>query len=63
VRLHSNRSHARSASSVWDAEGLVQVEVADVSPDVAWAGQTNLHQSASVTSRCFSNATLSAHMQ
>jgi hypothetical protein len=42
VRLDTNGAHAWAAAAVWDAEGLVQVQVAHVSADVAGAGQTNL---------------------
>ncbi len=35
-------AHARAAAAVRDAEGLVQVEVADVGADVAGAGQADL---------------------
>ena len=35
VRGDADRAHARAAAAVRDAEGLVQVEVADVGADVA----------------------------
>ena len=35
VRRHRDRAHARSAAAVRDAEGLVQVQVADVGAEVA----------------------------
>ena len=35
MRRHADRAHARAAAAVRDAEGLVQVEVADVGADVA----------------------------
>ena len=37
VRGDADRPHARAAAAVRDAEGLVQVEVADVGADVAGA--------------------------
>ena len=39
---HSYWSHARSSSSMWDAEGLVEVEMRYVRPDVSWPAQTHL---------------------
>ena len=39
---HADRSHARPAAAVRDAEGLVQIEVADVRADVAGRGQADL---------------------
>ena len=33
VRGHADRAHARTAAAVRDAEGLVQVQVADVGAD------------------------------
>ena len=39
---HADRAHAGAAAAVGDAEGLVQVEVADVGPDVAGAGEADL---------------------
>ena len=44
VCLDADRSHAGAASSVWDAEGLVQVQVAHVCTNVAGAGQANLSE-------------------
>ena len=38
VRGDRDRPHARAAAAVRDAEGLVQVQVADVGADVARAG-------------------------
>ena len=38
VRRHADRAHARAAAAVRNAEGLVQVQVADVGADVARAG-------------------------
>jgi hypothetical protein len=40
VRGHADRAHARAAAAVRDAEGLVQVQVADVGADVAGRGQS-----------------------
>ena len=42
MRRHSNRSHPRSASAMGDAEGFVEVEVADICPDVAGAAEAHL---------------------
>ena len=39
---HADRPHARAAAAVGDAEGLVQVEVADVGADVARAAEPDL---------------------
>ena len=39
VLRHADRAHARAAAAVRDAEGLVQVQVADVGADVARAGR------------------------
>jgi len=44
VRLDPDGAHARTTTTMGDAEGLVQVQVADVRANVAWAGQTNLHE-------------------
>ena len=38
----ADRAHARAAAAVGDAEGLVQVEVADVGADVAGAAEADL---------------------
>jgi hypothetical protein len=35
MRLHADRAHARAAAAMGDAEGLVQVEVADIGADLA----------------------------
>ena len=40
--LHSDGSHSRSTSSVWDAEGLVKVQVRDISTVVSRTTETNL---------------------
>lgn len=37
-----NRSHARSAAAVWNAEGFVEVEVGDVAAVVAWSTDAHL---------------------
>ena len=42
VRSHRDRAHAGSAAAVRDAEGLVQVQVADVGADVARLGEAGL---------------------
>ena len=42
VSLHSDRAHAGAATSVWDAEGLMQVQVTHVGSDVARGGQPHL---------------------
>ena len=42
VRGDADRAHAGAAAAVRDAEGLVQVEVADVGADVARAAQADL---------------------
>ena len=42
VRGHADRPHARAAAAVGNAEGLVQVEVADVGADVARAAEADL---------------------
>ena len=42
VRRHADRPHARAAAAVRDAEGLVQVQVADVGADVARAAEADL---------------------
>ncbi|MCY1517305.1 hypothetical protein D9M68_519800 [compost metagenome] len=41
VRLDADRAHAGTAAAMRDAEGLVQVEVADVGTDVAGAGKAD----------------------
>ena len=38
----ANRANARPAAAVRDAKGFVQVEVADIRPNVAGAGQADL---------------------
>ncbi len=38
----ADRAHARTAAAVRDAEGLVQVQVADVGADVARAAEADL---------------------
>jgi hypothetical protein len=42
VCLDADGSHAWATSSVWDAEGLVQVQVAHVCTNVARACQADL---------------------
>jgi hypothetical protein len=42
MRGHADRTHAGAAAAVRDAEGLVQVQVADVGADVARAGEPDL---------------------
>ena len=42
VSLHTNRSHAWAAAPMGDAEGLVQVQMAHIRPDVSRRGQANL---------------------
>ena len=42
VRRHRDRPHARAAAAVRDAEGLVQVQVADVGADGARLGEAGL---------------------
>jgi hypothetical protein len=42
VRLDADGAHAWATTTVWDAEGLVQVEVAHVSTNVAGAGEADL---------------------
>ena len=44
VGTHSNGTHAWTTPAVGDAEGLVQVQVAHVSPDLARGGQPHLPQ-------------------
>ncbi len=41
MRLDADRAHAGTAAAMRDAEGLVQVEVADVGADVTGAGQAD----------------------
>ncbi len=42
MRRDADRAHARTAAAVRDAEGLVQVEVADVGADIARAAEADL---------------------
>ena len=42
VSLHSNGAHARAATAVGYAEGLVQIQVAHVCTDDAWRCQAHL---------------------
>ncbi|KAH9400114.1 hypothetical protein TYRP_001671 [Tyrophagus putrescentiae] len=42
VLFDGNRSHARSAAAVWNAEGFVEVEVGDVAAVVAWSTDAHL---------------------
>ena len=42
VRLHANGAHAWASTSVRDAEGLVEVEMAHVSTNVAGTGEAHL---------------------
>ena len=42
MRRDADRPHARAAAAVRNAEGLVQVEVADVGAEVARAAQADL---------------------
>src|SRR5690606_37844340 len=42
VRGHSNRPHARPTATVRNTEGLVQVQVADISPNITRATEPNL---------------------
>src|SRR5207248_2595724 len=39
---HADGAHAGPAAAVRDAEGLVQVDVADVGADVTWAAEADL---------------------
>ncbi len=39
---HTDRPHPRAAAAVGDAEGFVQIQVADIGADPTRAGQTNL---------------------
>jgi len=39
---HANRSDARAAAAVRNAKGLVQIQMADVRPDEAGAGEADL---------------------
>src|SRR5690606_17260366 len=39
MRLDPDRAHAWPTAAMRDAEGLVQVHVADVGADISWAGQ------------------------
>ena len=41
MRLHTDRTHAGAAAAMRDGEGLVQVQVADVSADLARFHQTD----------------------
>ena len=42
VRRDADRAHARPAAAVRDAEGLVEVQVADVRAEIARPAQTHL---------------------
>src|ERR1700748_2211044 len=42
MRLDADRSHAGSAAAMRDAEGLVQVEMADIGAVISWPRQTDL---------------------
>jgi hypothetical protein len=42
MRLEADRSHPRAATTVRDAEGLVQIHVADVGTDQRRRGQADL---------------------
>ena len=42
MRLHADRAHARAAAAMRDAEGLVQIEVADVGAVIAGPRQPDL---------------------
>ena len=41
VCLYANRAHAGATTAVRNAKGFVQVQVADVAANIAWAGQAN----------------------
>ena len=41
MRLDPDRAHARAAAAVRDAEGLVQVQVADIAADLAGLGEAD----------------------
>lgn len=43
VGLDTDGTHPRAAAAVRDAEGLVQVEMADVRANVSRRGQAHLH--------------------
>src|SRR5437868_14033968 len=69
---HADGTDAWAAAAMWDAEGFVQVQVADVGPDVAWPAKTDLrvhiraihvnlaaggvHDVADFPNRCLENA-------
>ena len=42
MRLHTNRPHAWTATAMWNTEGLMQIQVRDISTKIAWARQTHL---------------------
>jgi hypothetical protein len=42
MRCHPNRTNTRPTTTVRDAEGLVQIEVADISPKGARPAEPNL---------------------
>lgn len=39
---HSDGPHARATSSMWDAEGLVQIEVRDIRPKISRTAEPHL---------------------
>lgn len=39
MRTHGNRTHARTAAAMRNAEGLVQIQVGNVGTEAAWLGQ------------------------
>src|SRR5437879_11880281 len=69
---HADGTDAWAAAAMWDAEGFVQVQMADVGPDVAWPAKTDLrvhiraihvnltavtvHDVADFPNRCLENA-------
>lgn len=40
--LHTNGPHSRPPTSMWDAEGFVEVEMTNISSNKSWACQSNL---------------------
>ncbi len=50
VLLYTNRTHARTTTSMGDAKGLMQIQMADICTNVSWTCQTNLPEHRHISS-------------
>ncbi len=50
VLLYTNRTHARTTTSMGDAKGLMQIQMADICTNVSWTCQANLPEHRHISS-------------